>query len=156
VEKVASVEPEEEGLERVKLPPRRKARVVALMVLFEVDLTGHSPEECLSRLGRQMELQPRVAPFANALVSGVLSHRQELDRLIQNFAPAWPVSQLSVVDRNLLRLAIHEITGEAQTPPKAAINEAVELAKLFGSDSSSRFINGVLGSVLESLKKQAV
>ena len=90
--------------------------------------------------------------FAGRLHHGVSDHRQGLDGLIGRFAPAWPVTQLPVVDRNILRIAIFELLHNPATPPKAAIDEAVELAKVFGSDSSARFVNGVLGSVMASLE----
>jgi len=81
------------------------------------------------------------------LVSGVIQNREQIDCNIQNFAPAWPVAQIPVVDRNILRLAIFEILLDNKVPVKVAINEAVDLAKMFGGDNSSKFVNGVLGSV---------
>jgi N utilization substance protein B len=126
---------------------RRKARAVALQVLYEVDLAGHDAESALAHLVDEGELAEEHAAFARSLVSGVIQNRGEIDQHIKKFAPAWPVEQLSVVDRNILRLAIFEVLLDNNTPVKVAINEAVELAKLFGSDSSSRFVNGVLGSV---------
>jgi N utilization substance protein B len=78
----------------------------------------------------------------------VLTYLDRLDELIQLYAPAWPVAQIAVVDRNVLRIALFELSGQTETPPKVAINEAVDLAKLFGSDSSFRFVNGVLGSAM--------
>ena len=90
--------------------------------------------------------------FADRLHRGVSDHRPGLDGLIGRFAPAWPVTQLPIVDRNILRIAIFELLHNPATPPKAAIDEAVELAKVFGSDSSARFVNGVLGSVMSSLE----
>lgn len=92
-----------------------------------------------------------VMEFADRLHHGVSDHRQRLDGLIGRFAPAWPVTQLPIVDRNILRIALFELLHNPATPPKAAIDEAVELAKVFGSDSSARFVNGVLGSVMASL-----
>ncbi len=82
------------------------------------------------------------------LVSTVVRNRKALDALIQKHAPAWPVEQIAVIDRNILRMALVELSEAIGTPPKVAINEAVELAKIFGSDNSSRFVNGVLGAVL--------
>ena len=90
--------------------------------------------------------------LADSLHRGVSEHRQGLDGLIGRFAPTWPVPQLAIVDRNILRMAIFELLHNPATPPKAAIDEAVELAKVFGSDSSARFVNGVLGSVMTSLE----
>ena len=86
--------------------------------------------------------------FALDLIDGVLANREEIDKVVARFAPNWPISQLAMVDRNILSLAIFEMMLGHDTPPKVAINEAVELAKAFGSDSSPRFVNGVLGSVM--------
>ena len=85
--------------------------------------------------------------FARELITGVMKHQAELDELIQHYAPEWPVDQMAVVDRNVLRIAIYEFSISKATPIKVAINEAVELAKLFGSDSAPRFVNGVLGAL---------
>lgn len=126
---------------------RRRARVMALQALYEVDTVGHPPEETLSRLLDQNTVSEEVAVFARKLVAGVLENRERIDAVIARAAPAYPVGQLAVIDRNILRLAIHEVLMNNETPVRAAINEAVELAKKFGSDSSARFINGVLGSV---------
>ena len=123
--------------------------MVALQVLFEVDATGHSPEACAAWTLQEAPLRGDGRTFAQELVAGVLDHRQVLDERIQARAPAWPVSQLAGVDRNLLRLAIYEIMVDGRVPPKVAINECVELAKLLGSESSSRFVNGVLGAIME-------
>lgn len=133
------------------LLPRHRARLVALQVLYEVDISGHEQADCggWSLIG--IPLETDGLNFAAELVSGVLSHQNILDRKIEDLAPAWPIDQLAVIDRNLLRLAIYEITVNQSTPPKVAINEAVELAKLLGGDSSPRFINGVLGSIMVSI-----
>ena len=126
---------------------RRKVRALALKVLYEVDSVGHDVDKTLTRFLAEAGLSEENAAFACALVNGVIQNRAEIDHNIQKFAPTWPVEQLSVVDRNILRLAIFEILLDNKVPVKVAINEAVELAKAFGSDSSSKFINGVLGSV---------
>jgi len=126
---------------------RRKARVVALQVLFEVDLSGHDAGEALAWRLEEVSLPREGVDFADELVRGVLTNRDKIDSMIQNRAPAWPVSQIAVIDRNILRLAIFEILINNKVPVKAAINEAVELAKSFGSDNSPKFINGVLGTV---------
>ncbi|MDP2950258.1 MAG: transcription antitermination factor NusB [Chloroflexota bacterium] len=127
---------------------RRKARIVALKALYESDTTGHEPQGTLSRLLEEESPAPAdVAAFARELVAGVLAHRQEIDEVIQQKAPAWPLEQVAVVDRNILRLAIYEILIDNRVPVRAAINEAVELAKAFGGESSAKFVNGVLGSV---------
>ena len=130
---------------------RRKARVVALQVLYEVDSVGHDAEGILNRLMVDAGLDEENNAFVCSLVKSVLDKKDEIDRKIRDFAQAWPVEQLSIVDRNILRLAIREILLDNKVPVKVAINEAVELAKLFGSDNSSKFINGVLSAVALSL-----
>jgi N utilization substance protein B len=126
---------------------RRKARIAALQALYELDCTKHKAEEVLARLRAEEKLPQEALIFSEELVKGVLQHKPELDTLIKKFAPAFPPEQMSVIDRNILRLAIFEILFDDKTPIKVAINEAIELAKGFGSDSSSRLINGVLGSI---------
>ena len=122
-------------------------RALALKVLYEVDSVGHNVDETLTRFLAKEGLSEENAAFARELVSGVVQNREKIDHNIQSFAPAWPVEQIPVVDRNILRLAIFEILLDNKVPVKVAINEAVELAKTFGSDNSSKFVNGVLGSV---------
>ena len=126
---------------------RRKARVLALQVLYEIDATGHDTDLALRRLMEGKRLSEESIAFVGELVGGITRNRGQIDKNIQRFAPAWPVAQIPVVDRNILRLAIFELLFDRKVPVKVAINEAVELAKVFGSDSSPRFINGVLGSV---------
>jgi len=131
---------------------RHKARIAALQTLYEIDYTAHHEAgTILARLRTEKELPQESIDFASELVKGVLSYRQELDSTIGNFAPAFPVEQLSGIDRNVLRIAIFEILFNNKVPVKAAINEAVELAKTFGSESSPRFVNGVLGSLVANL-----
>jgi N utilization substance protein B len=129
---------------------RRKARTVALQVLYEVDSVDHPSDQVSDRYFRGRRLSKEAVAFARGLVDGVLANTSPIDRTISTFAPAWPISQLSIVDRSLLRLAIYELTIETISPPKVVINETVELAKLYGSDNSFKFINGVLGSVVEA------
>jgi len=112
-----------------------------------VEAAGHAPEETLGHLLAQSSVKEEVAAFARELVKGVLENRERIDEVIARAAPAYPVGQLAAIDRNILRLAIQEILMNNETPVRAAINEAVELAKKFGSDNSARFVNGVLGSV---------
>lgn len=129
---------------------RHRARVTALQALFEIDLAGHNPSVVVERRLEETELPETGASFARELVQGVSEHRQQLDGLIERYAPEWPVDQIAVIDRNILRMAICEILLQEETPLKVAINEAVELAKEFGSDSSARFVNGVLGSLVST------
>jgi len=126
---------------------RRKARALALKALYEVDSTGHEVGEVVTHLLAEGGLSAENGAFVCGLVSGVIQNKEKIDLNIQNFASAWPIEQIPVVDRNILRLAIFEILLDNKVPVKVAINEAVELAKTFGSDNSSRFVNGVLGSV---------
>jgi len=126
---------------------RRKARIIALKALYEMDSVAHQPEDILARLLEEAIAPPDVEAFARELVTGVLAHQQEIDEIIRQKAPAWPLEQVAVVDRNILRLAIFEILLDNRVPVRAAINEAVELAKAFGGESSPKFVNGVLGAV---------
>ena len=127
--------------------PRRKARAIALQALYEVDATKHKAEAVVSRLLAEEDLSAENKAFVGELVSQVIQNKEAIDRNIQRFAPAWPVAQISIIDRNILRLAIFEILFDNKVSVKVAINEAVELAKKFGSDNSPKFVNGVLGSV---------
>jgi N utilization substance protein B len=129
---------------------RRKARVVALQALYESDSSKHDAKACLTRLAEEQSLPESALSFAMELIDGVLKYKARIDAMIQTHAPSWPVEQLSVIDRNILRLAIFEISINNKVPLKAAINEAVELAKAFGSDSSPKFVNGVLGAVSQA------
>jgi len=126
---------------------RRKAREAALQALYEIDASRHNAEKVITRIAIELNLPEEGVDFAGSLVTGIISNIQEIDRTIKNFAPAWPLDQISIVDRNILRLAIFEIIIDNKVPLKVAINEAIELAKSFGTDNSSKFINGVLGSV---------
>ncbi len=127
--------------------PRRKARAIALQALYEIDSTRHEVEAVVNRLLAEGGLSEENNAFVHELVTNVVQNKGEIDRTIQRFATAWPVGQISVIDRNILRLAISEILFDNKVSIKVAINEAVELAKKFGSDSSPKFVNGVLGSV---------
>ncbi len=126
---------------------RRKARIAALQALYELDCTKHKVEETSACLRAGETLTQEGLTFSEELVKGVLHHKSELDALIEKLAPAFPVEQMPIIDRNILRLAIFEILYSKGTPLKVAINEAIELAKGFGSDSSPRLINGILGSI---------
>jgi N utilization substance protein B len=134
---------------------RTRARSLALQVLYEVDMTGHLPGTVLQeRLEEsvsdgQMVLSPELVEFARQIISGVVPISEKLDVVIASYAPEWPFDQIAAIDRNILRIATWEFAVSTQTPLKVAINEAVELAKLYGSDSAPRFINGVLGSLAD-------
>jgi N utilization substance protein B len=132
---------------------RTKARFVALQTLYELDLTDHSLGNVLSERSEDFALSPSEYDFAQILAKGVLENSNKLDSLISEHAPEWPLDQVAVIDRNILRIALWEVAFYRKTPLKVGINEAVELAKLFGTDSSPRFINGVLGSLAENMNK---
>lgn len=129
---------------------RHRVRVLALQALFELDATDHAPDVIVARYVEDEELPAEGQRFLRTLVFGVWEHYPYLDRIIEESAPNWPVNQMPGVDKAILRIALYEILiDEAEhTPVKAVINEAVELAKHFGSDNSSRFVNGVLGTVV--------
>jgi N utilization substance protein B len=142
-------------MQRTKAPfSRRAARAIALKALYESDASGHPALEAGSRLIQDEEINTDGTTFAMELVRGTVEHSKEINKLIAKFAPAWPVEQIPVVDRNILRMAIFEMIFHGATPPKVVINEAVELAKTFGSESSPRFVNGVLGSLVEQHSTQ--
>ncbi len=126
---------------------RRRARIAALQALYELDCTSHELEKTSARLRAGETLTQEALVFSDDLVKGVLQHKSELDPLIKKLASAFPIEQMSIIDRNILRLAIFELLFGDKTPLKVVINEAIELAKGFGGDSSPRLVNGVLGSI---------
>jgi transcription antitermination protein NusB len=127
---------------------RRRARVLAMQCLYEADVSAHTPADVLQRLSEEIHADDTVHEYARELVAGIVRHRSKIDEQIMHHAPAWPISQMPAIDRNLLRIGIYELAYNSSTiPVGVAISEAVELAKRYGSDSSSRFVNGVLGRV---------
>lgn len=141
-------------MEGQNLRTRRRARRLTLEVLYEYDLAEHAAMAVLSR--RLMELTELEKPlekagiaFATTLVQGIIQYQEQMDLVIARYAPEWPLDQMAVIDRNILRMAIYEFLVDGETPVKVAINEAVELAKTYGSDSAPRFINGVLGTLAD-------
>jgi N utilization substance protein B len=126
---------------------RHKARTIALQALYEVDAVARKPKVVTERLLGEARLSEENNEFVRELVGGTIKNREEIDRNIQKYAPAWPVNQIAIIDRNILRLAIFEILFDNKVPVNVVVSEAVELAKTFGSDKSSKFVNGVLGAV---------
>ena len=126
---------------------RRKARELAFKALYEIDSVNHEPSAIVDRILAEVKLTNENSSFFRDLVNGVIENKKEIDRRISSFAPVFPLKQIPAVDRNILRLAIFEILLNNKTPVKVAIDEAIELAKIFGSEKSSRFVNGVLGSI---------
>jgi N utilization substance protein B len=131
------------------MKPRTRARALALQVLYEVDLTNHPPVVVFRERLEETPLSPELSEFARQIIFGVLPLATVLDSSIAQYAPEWPFDQIAAIDRNILRMACWEFAVFHDTPIKVAINEAVELAKQFGSDSAPRFVNGVLGSLAD-------
>lgn len=128
---------------------RTRARGLALQALYEIDIANHPPAEVLRERLEEEPLSDELAEFARQIIFGVLPLAHELDLIIAKYAPEWPLEQIAAIDRNILRVACWEFAAKGETPVKVAINEAVELAKMYGSDSAPRFVNGVLGSLAE-------
>jgi N utilization substance protein B len=133
---------------------RHQARVLALQVLFEVDMTVHPLDDVLARALEEQDATEAIARHVSRLVNGVITHQQSIDGRIGEAAPAFPVDQLPLVDRNVLRVATYELVWESAVPPKAAINEAVEIAKRFGGPNSSKFVNGALRTILQGVEQE--
>lgn len=136
------------------MKPRTKARSIALQALYEIDLTGHPFEWVWTNRLEEEKLDKKHAEFAYQIINGVAPLMDLLDDFLAEHAPEWPLDQIATIDRNILRIALWEFAVYGKTPLKVAINEAVELAKEFGSESSPRFINGVLGSL--ALRKNEI
>jgi N utilization substance protein B len=137
------------------MKPRTRARAFALQVLYEVDMVAHLPGVVFqqrlenARADDPNPLDDELVEFARQIVAGVSVMTEKLDHAIERYAPEWPFDQIAAIDRNILRMAAWEFAASRQTPLKVAINEAVELAKEYGSDSAPRFVNGVLGSLAD-------
>ena len=126
---------------------RRKARSKVLQALYEIDSVSRDAAGVVERLLSEEDFSEDNRVFTRELVTGVIENKDDIDKNIRKFAPQWPLEQLSIIDRNILRLAIFEILFDNKVPVKVAVSEAVELAKSYGSESSGKFVNGVLGSV---------
>ncbi len=127
---------------------RTKARAIALQVLYEYDLTGHPVGIILVNRFQEEEQDSKSIKFTEEIVYGVYPFIMKLDEIIAHYAPEWPLDQVASIDRNIIRIALWEFAVKKCTPIKVAINEAVELSKIYGSDSTPRFVNGVLGSLV--------
>jgi N utilization substance protein B len=140
------------------MKPRTRARSLALQVLYEVDMANHPPGDIYRLRLEESPLADDLAEFARQIIFGIIPLTQTLDLLIAKYAPEWPLDQIAAIDRNILRMALWEFAVSGETPLKVAINEAVELAKLYGSESAPRFVNGVLGALAEHQNeiKQAI
>ena len=127
---------------------RRETRVVVLQVLCESYIVATEATSVLHRTKTEHDVTPEASEFATYHVSNVLENRSELDNIITAYAPNWPLSQMAIVDRNVLRMAIAEIEWGVDSPPGAVVHEAVELAKAVGAEGSPGVVNGVLGAIL--------
>jgi N utilization substance protein B len=132
---------------------RRKAREVALQFLYQLDQHGETdPTAHETEFWSRHPVDEETRAFASALVHGVMRRHAEVDKLIAQYTEHWDIDRMAVVDRNILRLAVWELLDQASAPPKVAINEAIEIAKKFGTGESGRFINGILDRVHKELR----
>ncbi len=135
---------------------RRKARELALQVLFHIDFTGGDSRQVIAAVYAMQddEVPESVNEYVEWVVRGTLAKQAEIDQLISELAHDWKLERMGGVDRAATRMAIFEIKyGDGKVPPRAAVNEAVELAKHYGSDESGRFVNGVLGSLVRGISE---
>lgn len=135
---------------------RHLARTIAMQTLFEWDFRGKQEDIAKMVQANLHDFAPDFtdAPFTINLVQGVLKNQQEIDEVITHYAPEWPLDQITIVDRNILRIGVYELKYNDEIPPKVAINEAIELAKSFGGESSGKFVNGVLGAIFRDMQAQ--
>ena len=137
------------------MPNRHLARSIAMQSLFEWDFKG-TPTAILPAIIEHnlKEFSPDLdeKEFTEQIIEGVIDHLKEIDELISKFAPSWPIGQITLVDRNILRIGVYELKFSKDIPPKVAINEAIDLAKSFGGAASGKFVNGVLGSMYNEMQ----
>ena len=131
------------------MDPRHNARRVALATLFSWSVLSQNIKEALATAAQVLELDSYDAELAQLIITGITENKKYLDELISKTAPEWPIDQIAKVDLVILRIATFELVIAQNVPPKVAIDEAVELAKEFGTDNSSKFVNGVLGTIVE-------
>jgi N utilization substance protein B len=130
---------------------RRKGREIALQLLYQIEVSRLAPELALETYRRYLNIEEEKAfAFGEELVKGVLAHKEHIDSYIQRYSPDWPLERMNFTDKNILRLAIYEFFYRPEIPPVVSINEAVELAKLYGTDESPAFVNGILDSIYKN------
>ncbi len=127
---------------------RRQSREAALQTVFQVDVGKADPEYALNYLARDSGIKKEDIDFARQLVMGTLENLAEIDRIIATYSKDWQLDRLAKVDRNIMRLAVYEIIYREDIPASVSVNEAVELAKIFGGEDSGKFVNGILGRVV--------
>lgn len=151
LQRTPNLDPEDFDITDVPASDERSmARRLVLQVLYEADAAHHYPLAIMARHLEERQPISRIARYVSEVVQGISETQPDIDRVISRFAPEFPLDQIAVIDRNILRLAIFEFAVSQRTPVGAAIDEAVELAKLFGGDSSPAFINGVLGAIADA------
>jgi|SRR5439155_6864336 len=128
---------------------RRKARELALQMLYQHDLSGNTPETVISTFEDLQKSKPNIREFATKIFKGTIDHMQEIDDMIVQQADNWRLSRMAVVDRNIIRMSIYEFLHEQDTPKLVIIDEAIEIGKKFGTQKSSQFINGILDGILK-------
>jgi len=133
---------------------RRKAREIALMVLYELEFRSCDSAGVLEDFWKDHPSPPEVQEFTDSLVRGAVEHGPELDALIAANATHWSLARIALVERNILRLATYELLYRHDVPEKVAINEAIELAKLYGSEESGAFVNGILDQIRLHLRSR--
>ena len=131
---------------------RRRSRTIALQVLYETDSSKHTTDSVFAHITDESKVKGQTISFSKQIIDGILHNRESIDKVISEFAPLFPLGQMAIIDRNILRIALWEILFDSnnKVPIKVAVNEAVELAKIFGSDASPKFINGVLGAIISA------
>ena len=134
-----------------ELKERTYQRGIALQALYEYDLSDHDISEILENRFEAVDISDESKTFITKLALGVLENKDELDRMIEKYAVDWPIDQIAAIDRNIIRIAAYEFAISGKTPDKVAINESIELAKTFGSETAPKFVNGVLGSIANNL-----
>src|SRR3989338_8742245 len=132
---------------------RRKARELALQVLYQMEMQGAEPKAVLARLGTDGDVTPAIREFATDVVEGTYRNKKEIDDLIERHSTNWKLPRMAVVDRNILRLAVYELLYLHEVPTLVALNEAIEIAKRFGTENSSAFINGILDNIAKEVRK---
>lgn len=128
---------------------RRKARELALQMLFQHDMSGNAPDQILETFEELQKSKPNTREFATRIFRGTVDHRNDIDEMIQNQAENWRLSRMAAVDRNIIRMSIYEFLHEDDTPKLVIIDEAIEIAKKYGTQKSSQFINGILDGILK-------
>ncbi len=134
---------------------RHLARTIAMQSLYQWDFSKGKEdlEEIVAHNLQEFAPDFDDENFSDNLVLGVQKNIKEINRLITKYAPEWPIEQITVVDRNVLRIGVYELRFDDDIPPKVAINEAIELAKTFGGESSGKFVNGVLGAIFKDMQE---